>query len=76
MDMNTIVWSANYVQEMNRVKAFYEAELDVQLPQLSDPTDQAMNMLFDQAKKNAPEAKLTFIEKDESVEYPWIIFTV
>lgn len=40
------------------------------------PMDKAMNMMFDQAKLNAPKAKLTFIEKDESVEYPWIIFTI
>ena len=40
------------------------------------PMDVAMNMMFDQAKKNSPKAKLTFIEKDESVEYPWIIFTI
>ncbi len=40
------------------------------------PMDQAMNMMFDQAKLNSPKAKLTFIEKDESVEYPWIIFTI
>jgi len=40
------------------------------------PMDKAMNMMYDQAKKHAPKAKLTFIEKDESVEYPWIIFTI
>jgi tetratricopeptide (TPR) repeat protein len=40
------------------------------------PMDKAMNMMFEQAKQNAPKAKLTFIEKDESVEYPWIIFTI
>jgi tetratricopeptide (TPR) repeat protein len=40
------------------------------------PMDKAMNMMFDQAKQNSPKAKLTFIEKDESVEYPWIIFTI
>jgi tetratricopeptide (TPR) repeat protein len=40
------------------------------------PMDKAMNMMYDQAKQNAPKAKLTFIEKDESVEYPWIIFTI
>ena len=38
--------------------------------------DKAMNMTFDQAKLNSPKAKLTFIEKDESAEYPWIIFTI
>jgi hypothetical protein len=38
--------------------------------------DKAMNMMFDQAKQNSPKAKLTFLEKDESVEYPWIIFTI
>lgn len=40
------------------------------------PMDKAMNMMFDQAKQNSPKAKLTFIEKDESAEYPWIIFTI
>lgn len=40
------------------------------------PMDKAMNLMFDQSKQNAPKAKLTFIEKDESTEYPWIIFTI
>lgn len=40
------------------------------------PMDKAMNLMYDQSKQNAPEAKLTFIEKDESAEYPWIIFTI
>lgn len=38
--------------------------------------DKAMNLMFDQSKQNSPKAKLTFIEKDETVEYPWIIFTI
>ena len=40
------------------------------------PMDKAMNLMFDQTKQNSPKAKLTFIEKDESGEYPWIIFTI
>jgi hypothetical protein len=40
------------------------------------PMDKAMNLMYEQAKQNSPKAKLTFIEKDESVEYPWIIFTI
>ncbi|MES2726814.1 MAG: tetratricopeptide repeat protein [Bacteroidota bacterium] len=40
------------------------------------PMDKAMNMMFEQAKLNSSKAKLTFIEKDESAEYPWIIFTI
>lgn len=40
------------------------------------PVDKAMNLMFEQAKQNSPKAKLTFIEKDETVEYPWIIFTI
>jgi tetratricopeptide (TPR) repeat protein len=40
------------------------------------PMDKAMNMMFEQAKENAPKSKLTFIEKDETAEYPWIIFTI
>jgi tetratricopeptide (TPR) repeat protein len=40
------------------------------------PVEEAMNLMFDQAKQNAPKATLTFIEKDETTEYPWIIFTI
>lgn len=40
------------------------------------PMDLAMEMTFEEAKKNAPKSKLTFIEKNENVEYPWIIFTI
>lgn len=40
------------------------------------PMDKAMNLMYDQAKQNAPKAKLTFLEKDEKAEYPWIIFTI
>jgi len=40
------------------------------------PVDAAMNMMFEQSKKNAPKAKLTFIEKDDKAEHPWIIFTI
>lgn len=40
------------------------------------PCDVAMNMMFEQSKKTSPKAKLTFIEKDEKAEYPWIIFTI
>lgn len=38
--------------------------------------DKAMNLFYEQAKKTAPKAKLTFIEKDETAEYPWIMFTI
>src|SRR6185436_14638569 len=40
------------------------------------PIEKAMNLMFEQTKENAPKAKLTFIEKDEKAEYPWIIFTI
>ena len=40
------------------------------------PMDKAMGVMFDQAKLKSPNAKLTFIEKDESVLFPWIIFTI
>lgn len=36
----------------------------------------AMNLMYTQAKQNSPKAKLTFLEKDEKAEYPWIIFTI
>lgn len=40
------------------------------------PMDTVMNLMLDQAKLISPKAKLTFIEKDERAEYPWIIFTI
>lgn len=40
------------------------------------PMDTAMEIMFNQAKGNAPKATLTFIEKDEKGVYPWIIFTI
>ena len=40
------------------------------------PITTAMNLMSDQSKLNSPKAKLTFIEKDEDAEYPWIIFTI
>jgi len=40
------------------------------------PVNKAMNLMFEQTKLNSPAAKLTFIEKDETAEFPWIIFTI
>src|SRR5688572_21445656 len=36
------------------------------------PVDKAMNLMYDQAKQNAPKATLTLIEKDEAAKNPWI----
>ena len=38
--------------------------------------DKAMNLMFDQAKQNAPKATLTLIEKDEAAKNPWVIFKI
>lgn len=40
------------------------------------PVEKAMNMTFEQSKQNAPKATLTLIEKDETSEFHWIIFTI
>ncbi|MCL6462756.1 MAG: hypothetical protein I4O51_12925 [Flavobacterium micromati] len=40
------------------------------------PMDKAMEMKFEELKKSSPKAKLTFIEKDENAQYPWIFFTI
>ncbi len=40
------------------------------------PMDNAMNMMFEEAQKNGINSKLTFIEKDESCEFPWILFKI
>jgi hypothetical protein len=40
------------------------------------PVDVAMNLMYEQAQKKAPSAKLTFIEKDDKALYPWIIFKI
>jgi tetratricopeptide (TPR) repeat protein len=38
--------------------------------------DDAMNLMFNQSKENGPKSKLTLIEKNDSGEYPWILFTI
>lgn len=40
------------------------------------PVDTAMHLTFQEARKVSPNAQLTFIEKNETVECPWIIFTI
>lgn len=40
------------------------------------PVDYAMNLMFEQTKKKSSKAKLTFIEKNENLDCPWIIFTI
>lgn len=40
------------------------------------PMDEAMKLMFDQAKQGAPEAKLTLVEKDVTAKNPWIIFKI
>ena len=40
------------------------------------PMDKAMNMMYDQAKQNAPDATLTLIEKNETAGNPWVIFKI
>ena len=40
------------------------------------PMEAAMNAMFEQSKTNCSSAKLTFIDKDESTKYPWIIFKI
>lgn len=40
------------------------------------PMDVAINLMFDQTKATAPNAKLTIIEKNETDENHWTIFTI
>jgi hypothetical protein len=40
------------------------------------PMDNAMNLMYDQAKQNAPDASLTLIEKNDTAKNPWIIFKI
>lgn len=42
----------------------------------SVPMDTVMTFMINRAKEDSAKAKLTFIEKDQSAEYPWIIFTI
>lgn len=42
---NPTIWFEIYVDDMQRAKKFYEEVLQIQLTQLSDPTDHQMQML-------------------------------
>lgn len=41
---NPVVWFEIYVADMSRARAFYEAVLDVELVQLTDPTSDGFDM--------------------------------
>ncbi|GAB3414036.1 VOC family protein [Niabella aquatica] len=41
---NPVVWFEIYVDDMERATKFYEAVLNIKLEQMSDPTDQSMQM--------------------------------
>lgn len=41
---NPVCWFEIYVNDMNRAKQFYESLFNLQLTQLSDPNDTAMEM--------------------------------
>lgn len=38
--------------------------------------DKAAELFYSQTKENAPEAKLTILEKNEEGKYPWILFKI
>ena len=40
------------------------------------PMEKAMKLMVDQAKETCPDAEINFIEKDETTEYPWILFEI
>lgn len=43
---------------------------------LKIPITKTMDLMYEQAKKKCPKAKLTLIEKDDTTKYPWIIFKI
>jgi hypothetical protein len=40
------------------------------------PMQTLMDLMFNQAKANAPEAQLTELERNETGDNPWILFTI
>jgi len=38
--------------------------------------DKAMTLMYESAEKSCKKPILTFIEKDETVEHPWTLFTI
>lgn len=38
--------------------------------------DKAVDLFYSQTKENAPNAKLTILEKNEQDKYPWILFKI
>ncbi len=44
MKTNPVVWFEIYVEDMARATSFYEQVLDLKLEDISDPTDQSMQM--------------------------------
>lgn len=85
--MNDINWKINSNQEneiMQLTEFIHPDESSVFWTELgimikskgtkNTKLEDAMNMMYEQTKKNAPSVKLTFLEKNEKSEFPWIIF--
>ena len=68
-----------FVQKREKLKNWTEL-ISVQklnIPNASEiPLEALMNSGYAEAMKNAPEAKLTLIDKNEESEYPWIEYKV
>jgi len=81
-------WKVGSVQESGQVKLIELIHEDETLDKWTEfgnmmslkgvtiPVEKAMNAMYDQSLKNAPDATLTLFEKDEKAEYPWIIFKI
>lgn len=52
---NPVVWFEIYVQDMARAQKFYENVLQINMLQMTDPTDESMNMMGFPMEENENE---------------------
>ena len=62
------------LENWTELVAIQKLNIPTNIPQTSLET--IMEVGFTETKKNAPEAKLTFIDKNENLEFPWIEYKV
>lgn len=61
---NPVVWFEIYVDDMERARKFYETVLDVQLSDMSDPSDQNMQMATFPMAPGVPNASGALVQME------------
>lgn len=76
-DENDVMILTEYIPAHETLENWTELGFMMILKETTDvQLDKAMETMHNEALQSSPQAKLTFLEKDLSAEYPWILFMI